>query len=94
MALSVCAVNRQSSSPLSPDSARADAYLNRLLPSDYYRAFAERLEVLLFEGTDINHVRGLEGEELLTSEVSAELAAYPGELLLRRLWCIICKKAS
>lgn len=69
------------------------APLNRLLPEEYQKAFSEHLEILLFEGRDINHdPGGLEGERFLTSEVAAELTAYPRELLLNRSWCIICRK--
>ena len=60
------------------------AYLNRLRPEEYRDAFGQQLEVVLFEGRDINHdPGGLEGERFLTPEIAAELAAYPRELLLR-----------
>ena len=69
------------------------APLNRLLPEEYEKAFSEHLEILLFEGRDINHdPGGLEGERFLTSKVAAELTAYPWELLLNRSRCIICRK--
>jgi hypothetical protein len=62
------------------------AYLNRLKPEEYLNAFSRELEIILFEGRDINHnPGGLEGELLLTPELCAELAAYPRELLLTRV---------
>jgi SAM-dependent methyltransferase len=68
-------------------------YLNKLKPADYKAAAAASLEVLLFEGRDINHDEGgLEGEKFLTPEVQAELSEYPRELLLTRSYCIICRK--
>lgn len=67
--------------------------LNRLLPEEYQNEFAEHLEILLFEGRDINHEpKGHEGEQFLTSQLEAELDAYQRELLLTRSWCIICQK--
>jgi len=69
------------------------APLNRLRPEEYKKAFYEYLDILLFEGRDINHdPGGLEGEQFLTPEVSTELASYPRVLLLTRSWCIICQK--
>jgi SAM-dependent methyltransferase len=68
-------------------------YLNRLLPETYKDAFSQYLDILLFEGRDINHDPGrLEGEQYLTPELSNELKQYPRELLLTRAWLIICKK--
>jgi len=68
-------------------------HLNRLLPEEYQEAFDEQLEILLFNGRDINHdPYGFEGEQFLTPEVVAELDGYPRELLLTRSWCIICRK--
>jgi len=50
--------------------------LNRLRPEEYKKAFSEHLDILLFEGRDINHnPGGLEGVEFLTPEVSAKLAS-------------------
>lgn len=69
------------------------APLNRLLPEEYQDAFSEHLEILYFDGRDINHdTGGFEGERFLTSEVEAELNSYSRELLLNRSWCIICLK--
>lgn len=69
-------------------------YLNQLKPEDYRSAAAASLEILLFEGRDINHnAGGLEGEQFLTPEVRAELSQYPKDLLLTRSYCIICRKA-
>jgi SAM-dependent methyltransferase len=69
------------------------SHLNRLRPEEYREAFKRELEVVFFEGRDINHdPRGGEGEHLLTPEIAAELAAYHRELLLTRAWCIICRK--
>ncbi|MFB3887071.1 MAG: class I SAM-dependent methyltransferase [Thermodesulfobacteriota bacterium] len=69
------------------------AYLNRLRPEQYRHAFADHLEMVLFEGRDINHDHGgLEGERFLTPEVEAELAPYSRELLLTRSWSMICRK--
>ena len=69
------------------------APLNHLTPEEYQKAFSEHLDILLFEGRDINHNSGgLEGEQFLTPELSIELDAYPRELLLTRSYCIICKK--
>jgi SAM-dependent methyltransferase len=69
-------------------------YLNKLKPEDYKAAAAASLEVLLFEGRDINHNSGgLEGEKFLTPEVQIELPQYPRELLLTRSYCIICRKS-
>ncbi|MEP7108280.1 MAG: class I SAM-dependent methyltransferase [Ferruginibacter sp.] len=68
-------------------------YLNKLKPSDYKAAVPANLEILLFEGRDINHDKGgLEGERYLTPEVQAELSQYPAEILLTRSYCIICRK--
>lgn len=68
-------------------------YLNKLKPEDYKAAAAASLEILLFEGRDINHnAGGLEGERCLTPSVQAELSQYPKEILLTRSYCIICKK--
>ena len=68
-------------------------YLNKLKPEDYKAAAAASLEILLFEGRDIDHNQGgFEGEKLLTPEVQAELSQYPKELLLTRSYCIICRK--
>lgn len=68
-------------------------YLNKLKPDDFKNAASENLQVLLFEGRDINHnAGGKEGEKYLTPEVEAELSQYPKELLLTRSYCIICKK--
>lgn len=68
-------------------------YLNKLTPLSYKAAVEGSLELLLFEGRDINHNEGgLEGERFLTPEVQAELAQYPRELLLTRSYCIICRK--
>jgi SAM-dependent methyltransferase len=68
-------------------------YLNKLKPEDYRSFAAANLEVLLFEGRDINHnPGGLEGEKFLTPEVQAQLSQYPRDLLLTRSYCIICRK--
>lgn len=67
--------------------------LNRLKPEEYRGAFSQDLDILLFEGRDVNHdPGGLEGETYLTDELSRELGAYPRDLLLTRCWCIICQK--
>lgn len=69
-------------------------YLNKLKPDAYKAAAAASLEVLLFEGRDIDHnAGGLEGEKFLTAEVQKELSQYPKDLLLTRSFCIICRKA-
>lgn len=69
------------------------APLNKLLPEEYQNAFSEHLDILLFEGRDINHdPGGLEGKSFLTPEIAAELTAYPQELLLNRSWCIVAQK--
>nr|MBC8360111.1 class I SAM-dependent methyltransferase [Candidatus Desulfatibia profunda] len=81
------------------DHLRANKYpswvpLNRLLPEEYLKAFSKHLDVLLFEGRDINHdPGGFEGEQFLTPEIESELKEYPRDLLLTRGWCIICRKA-
>jgi SAM-dependent methyltransferase len=68
-------------------------YLNRLRPEEYRSALAGALDVVLFEGRGINHdVPAREGETFLTREVAAELAAYPRDLLLTRLWCVIARR--
>jgi len=68
-------------------------YLNRLLPDAYKEVFSRHLDVLLFEGRDINHDPGQwEGEQFLTPEISNELKPYSRELLLTRAWLIICRK--
>ena len=78
---------------LREDRFPAWTYLNRYRPEEYREAFARHLEIVLFEGRDINHdPGGLEGECFLIPEVAAELAVYPRELLLTRAWCIICRK--
>ena len=78
---------------LRQDSFPAWSHLNRLKPDEYYAAFSKYLEVVLFEGRDINHdPGGLEGERFLTEDLAVELAAYPRELLLTRAYCIICRK--
>jgi SAM-dependent methyltransferase len=67
-------------------------YLNRLRPEEYQRAFGDSLDILLFEGRDVNHEPGiLEGERYLTPEVEHELAAYPRSLLLTRHWCLVAR---
>ncbi len=71
----------------------ASVFLNRLKPDEYVSAFEEHLEILAFEGRGANHdVGGLEGEHLLTSELYRELSVYPRELLLTRVWCLICRR--
>ncbi len=71
----------------------AFVHLNGLRPDAYRSALGETLEVLLFEGRDINHdAPGIEGERFLTPDIARELAAYPRELLLTRSWCVIARK--
>jgi SAM-dependent methyltransferase len=68
--------------------------LNRLRPEQYRDAFAEHLEIVDFSGAGVDHDLGRpEGGRFLTTEVAAELASYPRDLLLTRLWRMICKKA-
>jgi SAM-dependent methyltransferase len=75
------------------NSHPAFVHLNKARPEAYRCALGEALEVLLFEGRDINHAPGgLEGERFLTPEIAAELSAYPRELLLTRSWCVIARK--
>jgi SAM-dependent methyltransferase len=67
-------------------------YLNRWTPEQFREAFAENFQVLHFESVGINHDSGeLEGERFLTTEIAAELGAYPRDLLLTRAWCLICR---
>lgn len=67
--------------------------LNRLRPEGYQKAFGEILDILLFEGRDINHdSRRFEGERFLTLQLELELKSYPRQLLLTRSWLIICQK--
>jgi SAM-dependent methyltransferase len=71
----------------------AFVHLNRMRPEAYRSALGEALDVLLFEGRDINHdPPGVEGDRFLTPEIAAELSAYPRELLLTRSWCVIARK--
>lgn len=71
----------------------ATPFLNRLTPQEYRDALSSCLNVLLFEGRDIDHAPGgLEGERFLAGQVAAELARYPRELLLTRLWCALCRR--
>jgi SAM-dependent methyltransferase len=68
-------------------------YLNQYKPEQYRNAFAEHLEIKLFEGRDINHDHGgKEGVQFLTGQVAKELNKYPRDLLLTRSYCIICRK--
>ena len=69
-------------------------YLNKLQPADYKQGAEDAgLEVLLFDGRDVNHdPNGKEGEKFLTTEVQEELSQYPKDLLLTRAYCIICRK--
>lgn len=67
-------------------------YLNRLKPNEYEAAFAEHLKVLSFEGRNVHHDPGQEGERYLTPDIEAALSTYPRELLLTRGWCVICRK--
>jgi len=68
-------------------------FLNRMRPEEYREALSRSLDVVLFEGRDIDHEPGgLEGESLLTEDVAAELTDYPRELLLTRCWCAVCVK--
>jgi SAM-dependent methyltransferase len=71
----------------------AACFLNRLKPEEYRRTLSESLDVLLFEGRDINHEPGhLEGERFLVGDTARELAEYPRELLLTRCWCAVCRR--
>jgi len=71
----------------------AFVHLNGLAPDAYRSALGETLEVLLFEGRDINHdAPGIEGERFLTPDIASELVAYPRDLLLTRSWCVIARK--
>ena len=68
-------------------------YLNQFKPEDYRSAAAASLEILLFEGRDINHnAGGLEGEAISNSRCESQLWRYPEDLLLTRSYCIICRK--
>jgi SAM-dependent methyltransferase len=69
------------------------AYLNKLKPEQYLEIFGGQLQVIIFEGRDLNHdAGGLEGESLLTEEVYQELSKYPKDLLLNKAWCMLCFK--
>ena len=69
------------------------APLNKLKPEKYENAFSKHMDILLFEGKDINHDLGkFEGEKFLTPDIEEELHKYPRDLLLIRSFCIICKK--
>jgi len=67
-------------------------YLNRLKPNEYKATFAKHLRVLSFEGRNVHHDPGKEGERYLTPDIEAALSTYPRELLLTRGWCVICRK--
>lgn len=68
-------------------------YLNKLRPEEYKKIFSEYLDVLLFEGRDLNCNSGkFEGEHFLTAEIKVELSNFCRELLLIRTWCMICQK--
>jgi SAM-dependent methyltransferase len=68
-------------------------YLNRLFPEEYQSAFANYLEIVVFDGRGLDYsARAFEGEAFLTSGIRDELSQYPRELLLTRAWCMICKK--
>ncbi len=70
-------------------------YLNRLKPEEYEAAFSAHLDVVQFEGVDVNHDPGkTEGARFLTQDVEKELAAYPSTLLLTRAWSVICRKGD
>ncbi|MBI5649261.1 MAG: class I SAM-dependent methyltransferase [Chloroflexi bacterium] len=70
-------------------------YLNRLKPAEYKDAFSKYLRILRFDGVGIQHDPGaLEGERWLTPEISAELEAYPRDLLLTRSWRMICQRLN
>ncbi len=68
--------------------------LNRLRPEEYRNSLARYLNVLVFEGHNMYHDPGLEGERFLTTEIAAELAQYPRELLLTRAWCAVARKGN
>ena len=69
--------------------------LNRLRPEEYQKSFSDYLDILLFEGRDINHDPGnFEGEKFLTPDIEKELHEYSIDLLLTRSFCIICKKSN
>ena len=71
----------------------ASVYLNMLKPDQYRGAFSKHLEILVFEGRGADHdVGGMEGEHLLAGAIETELASYPKELLLTRLWCLIGRR--
>jgi SAM-dependent methyltransferase len=68
--------------------------LNRGTPEQYREALSRRLQILRFEGVGRRHDPGEpEGERFLTSEVAAELTAYPRGMLLTPLWCVVGRKA-
>jgi len=68
-------------------------HLNRLRPEEYRAALGGALDVVLFEGRGINHdAPASEGERFLTPEIAAELSAYPRDLLLTRLWCVVARR--
>jgi SAM-dependent methyltransferase len=69
-------------------------YLNRRRPEQYKDAFGKHLRLLDFTGVGVDHDPGRpEGERFLTTELAAELSGYPRDLLLTRLWRMICQKA-
>jgi SAM-dependent methyltransferase len=71
----------------------AFVHLNRLRPEEYSAALGGPLDVVVFEGRGIDHgAPATEGERFLTPEVAAGLSAYPRELLLTRLWCVIARR--
>jgi len=71
----------------------AYVYLNRLMPDQYKAIASSQLQVILFQGRDINNdPGGSEGKTFLTPEVQAELSGFPRDLLLTRSYCIICSK--
>jgi SAM-dependent methyltransferase len=68
-------------------------YLNHLKPENYKTIASSNLDIILFEGRDINHdIGGTEGEKFLTEELQNELSEFDRDLLLTRSYCIICKK--
>jgi SAM-dependent methyltransferase len=70
-------------------------FLNRYMPEQFKKSFAQHLEIIHFEARDINHdAGGKEGVRFLKGQVAEELHEYPRDLLLTRSYCIICRKVS